>query len=166
MIVTHKLVVAVIQMKKTRLRNYTALFLFLMLFASVSCNSVTIRSPILNDVELKELYLCEQEITQEATETEKQLYCDNTFSSDKKELYLCGEVSGIRDVDEILDILLYKDGVERPIFHNANDNFFTNGFFCRTVPLPDKDNRGGSYIIEFRYGRDLLESIEFEIRLK
>ena len=115
-------------------------------------------------MELIELHICEQEITQEATETEKQLHCDNTFSSRKDELYLCGEVSGIRDVDERLGILLYKDGVERPIFYNATDNRFTNGFFCRTVPLPDKDSREGSYVIKFRYGRTILESIEFEIR--
>ena len=151
-------------MKKPGLKNYNTFFLFLMLFTSISCNSVIVRSPILNDVELRELHLCEQEITHEANETEKQLYCNNTFSSDKKELYLCGEVSGIRDVDEMLGILLYKDGVERPIFYNATDDRFTNGFFCRTIPLPDKDSREGSYVIKFRYGRTILESIEFEIR--
>ena len=151
-------------MKQTRQKAYNAIFLFLMLFASISCNSVIVRFPILNDVKLGELHLCEQKITQETDETEKQLYCDSTFSSDKKELYLCGEVSGIRDVDERLGILLYKDGVERPIFYNATDDRFTNGFFCRTVPLPDKDSREGSYVIKFRYGRTILESIEFEIR--
>jgi len=151
-------------MKKMGLKNYGTTFLFLMLFTSISCNSVIVRFPILYDVELIELHICEQKITQEANETEKQLYCDNAFSSDKDELYLCGEVSGIRDVDEILDILLYKEGVESPIFYNATDNLFTNGFFCRTVPLPDKDSRGGSYRIEFRYRRDILEAIEFEIR--
>jgi len=135
-----------------------------MLFTSISCNSVRVRFPILNDVELTELHMCEQKIAQETDETEKQLYCDNTFSADKNELYLCGEVSGINDVDETLDILLYKERVESPIFYNATDNLFTNGFFCRTVPLPDKDSRGGFYRVEFRYRRDILESIEFEIR--
>jgi hypothetical protein len=150
--------------KQTRLKDYNTTFLFLMLFASISCNSVSVRFPIRNDVELIELHVCEQEITQEVTETEKQLYCDNTFSSDREELYLCGEVAGIKDVDAMLDILMYKDGVDRPIFSNANDNLFTNGQFCRAIPLPNKDSRGGSYMIEFRDGRDLLESIEFEIR--
>lgn len=151
-------------MEITRLRNCNTIFLCLMFFASISCNSVTVRFPILNDVELIELHICEREITPEANETEKQLYCNSTFSSDKEELYLCGEVSGIRDVDEILGILLYKDGVERPIFYNATDDRFTNGFFCRTIPLPDKDSREGSYVIKFRYGRTILETIEFEIR--
>jgi hypothetical protein len=151
-------------MKETRLKNYSITFLFLMLFTSISCNSLSVKFPILNDVKLIELHICEQEITQETNKTEKQLHCDNAFSSDKDELYLCGEVSGIRDVDETLDILLYKEGVESPIFYNASDNLFTNGFFCRTVPLPDKDSRGGSYIIEFRDRRNILESIKFEIR--
>ena len=151
-------------MKRTRLRNYNTFLLFVMLFTSISCNSFTVRFPILNNVVLNELYLCEEEITQESNETEKQLYCDNTFAPDKEELYLCGEVSGIRDVDEILDILLYKAGDEDPIFYNATDNLFTNGFFCRTILLPDQSSRGGSYIIEFHYRRTILESMEFEIR--
>ena len=151
-------------MKETRHRDYNIFSLFLMLFTSISCNVVTVRFPILNDVELRELRICEQEISQETNEIEKQLYCQNTFTSDKEELYLCGDVSGIRDVDEILDILLYKDDFESPIFHNTTDNSFTNGFFCRTIPLLNKDNREGSYIIELRRGRVILESIEFTIK--
>jgi hypothetical protein len=150
-------------MKKTNHKNHNVIFVLVMLVASIGCNSVLVRFPILNNVKLKELHICEQEITQEANEAEKHLYCDNTFSSDKEELHLCGEVSGIRNADEILDILLYKKGVEDPIFYNATNNLFTNGFFCRTVPLPSKDSREDSYIIEFRYRRTILESIEFEV---
>lgn len=146
------------------LKMYNTIFLFLMLIASISCNSVIVRFPILNDVELKQLHICKREITQDASEEEKQQDCSNTYSSDIAELYLCGEVSGIGDVDAFLGIYLHKDGVEGLIFHNTIDDRFTNGFFCRTIPLPEKDDRGGIYSIELRHNRHVLDTIDFEIR--
>jgi hypothetical protein len=115
-------------------------------------------------VELIELHVCEQEITHDSNEEEKERYCGNTYSTDIEEVYLCGEVSGIGDVDAYLGIFLHKDGIEELIFHNTIDDRFTNGFFCRTIPLPDKGNRGGIYSIDLRYGRIILDSIDFEIR--
>lgn len=138
--------------------------LLAVLFVSISCNSVVVRYPIINDVKLIELQICEQEITAKANKAEKAQFCSKSFSSDHEELYLCGEISGIRDVDETLDVLLYKDGVEGWIYYNATDNVFTNGFFCRTLPLHGIENREGSYTIEFLYRRTILDSIEFKIK--
>jgi len=67
-----------------------------MILVSISCNSVEVRYPILNDVKLIELPVCEREITPDTSEAEINQYCDNSFSSDNEELFLCGEVSGIR----------------------------------------------------------------------
>jgi hypothetical protein len=131
---------------------------------SISCNSVIVEFPILNDVELIELHVCEQEITQEISEEEKRHHCGNIFPSDREELYLCGEVSGVRDIDVFLGIYLHKDGFEKLIFHNTIDDRFPNGFFCRTILLLDNENRVGSYKIEFLYRRKILDSIEFELR--
>lgn len=151
-------------MSKSRSVNYRIFFVLVTFLVSISCNSVMVRFPILNDVELIELHLCEQEITHDSSEEEKKQYCGNTYSTDIEEVYLCGEVSGIGDVDESLGIYLHKDRVEGLIFHNTIDDRFTNGFFCRTIPLPEKDNRGGMYSIELRHNRNILDTIDFEIK--
>ena len=150
-------------MKKTKFKNYYLILLLILFFVSISCNSVIVRFPILNDVKLIELHVCEEEITHDSSAEEKERHCDNTYSTDMEEVYLCGDVSGIGDVDASLGIYLHKDGVERLIFHNTIDDRFTNGFFCRAIPLPNQDSREGFYLIEFRYGRNILDSIKFEI---
>lgn len=151
-------------MNKSRSVNYRIFFVLVMFFVSISCNSVMVRFPILNDVELIELHICDQEITHDSSKEEKERYCGNTYSTDIEEVYLCGEISGVGDVDESLGLYLHKDGVEGLIFHNTIDDRFTNGFFCRTIPLPEKDSRGGIYSIELRHNRNVLDTIDFEIK--
>ena len=150
-------------MKNPRFTNYIV-FLCVFLFMLISCNSANVRFPILNDVQLSGLEICEYEITQGMNSATKEQYCANTFSSDKKNLFLCGNISGIKDVDAHIGIRLVKKGVEEIVSYNTIDDRFANGFFCRPVTLSDITNRKGIYVIKIYDGSMVINSIEFEIK--
>lgn len=96
------------------------------------------------------------------TSSSNEQFCGKSFPAAQGRIEICGK---IKTSDKFANptIYVYKEGIYYPVFSGSIDKINSNNYFCKTIPLPDKD-RNGFYRIKIYYARSLLVSSEFQIK--
>lgn len=88
--------------------------------------------------------------------------CDKVFQNRLKELYVCGHIESNHVNIKNLTVILYKEGVKKPVYASPVGDQFNTGYFCRKVVLPHY-NQNGSYRVDIYYFRVIITTTKFQI---